>query len=469
MLSVGTSFGPEFGGCTTRDGFCGAGGGAAGAAAGGAAAGGAAGVAGFAVPGLGNGCGVCARTSNATTSGTIIAIIGACCDSSTRALAVAAAYIRMIELLRYAEQHASEIVQTLETLVRLESPSTDKAAVDRCGATLASILRAREAHVEFLKQTDRGDHVRAHIAGDGAPVLLLGHFDTVWPLGTLERMPFRREGDRLYGPGAFDMKAGIAIGIAAVAALRATRTRHPPVTMLWTTDEEIGSGTSRETIEAEARQARAVLVLEPALPGGALKTARKGVGQYDVVVHGISAHAGLDPGKGASAIHELAAQIAAIERLQDLERGVSVNAGLISGGTRPNVVAEEARATIDVRAITLADADRVDAELRGLRTTRRGTRLTIQGGFERPPLERTAAVVALFARATAVAKALGRELQEGSAGGGSDGNFTAALGVPTLDGLGAVGDGAHAAHEHVDASALPWRAALLAGLIAELE
>jgi glutamate carboxypeptidase len=300
-------------------------------------------------------------------------------------------------------------------------------------------------------------------------VLLLGHFDTVWPIGTLQRMPLRRHGDRLHGPGTFDMKAGIAIGIAAAIALRATPTPHPPITMLWTADEEVGSSTSRAVIEAEARQSRAVLVLEPALPGGALKTARKGCGEYEVIVHGVAAHAGLDPGKGASAIHELASLIASIERLQDLERGITVNAGVISGGTRPNVVAEEARATIDVRAKTMADAAAVDAQLRRLQPVRPGTRLTLQGGFERPPLERTDAVAALFMRAAAVAQAFGRDLREGSAGGGSDGNFTAALGVPTLDGLGAVGDGAHAAHEHVDASALPWRAALLAGLIAGLE
>jgi glutamate carboxypeptidase len=375
----------------------------------------------------------------------------------------------MIHLLSYCEQHAADIVQTLETLVRLESPSTDKAAVDRCGAALGEILCAAGAGVELLRQPDRGDHIRARFPGDGRPVLLLGHFDTVWPVGTLERMPVRRDGDRVHGPGTFDMKAGIAIGVAGVNALRATATPHPPVTMLWTTDEEIGSGTSRAFIEAEAREARAVLVLEPALPGGALKTARKGCGEYELVVHGIAAHAGLDPGKGASAIHELASLVASIERLQDLERGITVNAGVISGGTRPNVVAEEARATIDVRAKTMSDAAAVDGQLRRLQPARAGTRLTVQGGFERPPLERTDAVAALFAKAAAVAKAFGRELHEGSAGGGSDGNFTAALGVPTLDGLGAVGDGAHAAHEHVDASALPWRAALLAGLIAGLE
>jgi glutamate carboxypeptidase len=296
-------------------------------------------------------------------------------------------------------------------------------------------------------------------------VLLLGHFDTVWPIGTLERMPLRRDGPRLHGPGIFDMKAGIALGLAAVDALRAAGLPLPPVTMLWTTDEEIGSGTSRDIIEAEARQSAAVLVLEPALPGGALKTARKGCGEFELTVHGVAAHAGLDPGKGASAIHELAAQIAAIERIQDLPRGISVNVGLVSGGSRPNVVAEEARATIDVRAPTREAADAVESAFRALHPARAGTRLTIRGGFDRPPMERTEAVAELFARASTVAAALGRELGEGSAGGGSDGNFTAALGVPTLDGLGAVGDGAHAAHEHVDVTALPWRAALLAGLL----
>lgn len=375
----------------------------------------------------------------------------------------------MNELLGYCERHAADILQTIETLVRLESPSTDKTAVDRCGAALADILRNAGADVDLLRQDARGDHVRARFGGDGRPVLLLGHFDTVWPVGTLGRMPCRRDGDRLAGPGTFDMKAGIAIGIAAVRALRAVGAAAPPVSMLWTTDEEVGSGTSRAAIEAEARQARAVLVLEPSLPGGSLKTARKGCGQYEVIAHGVAAHAGLDPGKGASAIHELAAQIGAIERLQDLDRGITLNAGVVSGGTRPNVVAEEARATIDVRAPTIADAARVDAALRALHPARAGTRLTVQGGFERPPMERTAAVAALFQAAARVAGSFGRTLAEGSAGGGSDGNFTAALGVPTLDGLGALGDGAHAAHEHVDVPSLPWRAALVAGLISELK
>jgi len=383
----------------------------------------------------------------------------------------------MRELLNYCEEHLDETVAVIEALVRLESPSTDKAAVDRCGRELASRLRAIGATVETLPQPERGDHIRARVSGrspdpserrESKGVLILGHFDTVWPIGTLERMPLHRHGDRLHGPGTFDMKGGIAIALSALAALEATGTSHPPVTMLWTTDEEIGSGTSRAAIEAEARKMAAVLVLEPALPGGALKTARKGVGEFELTVHGVSAHAGLDPGKGASAIHELAAQIAVIERLQDLPRGISVNVGVISGGSRTNVVAEQARALIDARAPTLAAAAAVESAIRGLQPLRTGTRLTVRGGFERPPMERSPAVLELFARASEVASPLGRELREGSAGGGSDGNFTAALGVPTLDGLGPIGDGAHAAHEHVDVASLPWRAALLAGLLCRL-
>ena len=373
----------------------------------------------------------------------------------------------MKQLLQYCERHLHETLEAIEALVALESPSTDKAAVDRCGIEVARRLRALGAEVELVAQRERGDHIRARV-GSGRSVMLLGHFDTVWPVGTLERMPLTRDGDRLRGPGTFDMKAGIALAMAAIAALDATKTPRPPITMVWTTDEEIGSATSRALVERQARDALAVLVLEPALPGGALKTARKGCGEFHLTVHGIAAHAGLDPGKGASAIHELAAQIATIERLQDLARGISVNVGIVSGGSRANVVAEEARAVIDARSPTRAGADRVEAAIRGLHPTRPGTRLTVEGGFDRPPMERSPAIAGLFARASAVAAALGLELHEGSAGGGSDGNFTAALGVPTLDGLGAIGDGAHAAHEHVDIPSLAWRAALLAGILTSL-
>jgi glutamate carboxypeptidase len=375
----------------------------------------------------------------------------------------------MTALLAYCEQHLSDTVATIERLVGLESPSTDKAAVDRCGLELRGLLEAAGADVEVLRQQQRGDHLRARLGGSGRPVMILGHFDTVWPVGTLTRMPLRHDEGRLHGPGTFDMKAGIAIALTAVSALRAEAIVHPPITMLWTTDEEIGSETSRATIEAEARESAAVLVLEPALPGGALKTARKGCGEFELTVHGIAAHAGVDPGKGASAIHELATQIARIERIQDLTRGISVNVGIISGGSRPNVVAEEARATIDVRAPTREAAESVEAALRALQPARPGTRLTVKGGFERPPMERTSAGIALFSLASDVASSLGHELREGATGGGSDGNFTAALGVPTLDGLGAIGDGAHAAHEHVEVPALAWRAALVAGLLARLK
>jgi glutamate carboxypeptidase len=371
-------------------------------------------------------------------------------------------------LLETARQRREAVIDAIERLVRLESPSTDKAAVDRAGRELASMLRAAGADVESIANDERGDHVRARFDGDGAPVLVLGHFDTVWPVGTLARMPLVRDGDHLCGPGTFDMKAGIAIAIAAITILRDHRTARPAVTMMWTSDEEIGSATSRALIEAEARRSRAVLVLEPALPGGGLKTARKGCGQFELTVRGVAAHAGLDPGKGASAIHELAAQIGAIEQLQDLPRGVSVNVGVISGGSRANVVAEEARAIIDVRAPTRDSAARVESALRALQPARAGTHLILDGGFERPPMERTEGVARLFAVAAEVAHALGEDVSEGSAGGGSDGNFTAALGVPTLDGLGAVGDGAHAAHERIDLAALPFRVALVAGILARL-
>jgi glutamate carboxypeptidase len=291
----------------------------------------------------------------------------------------------------------------------------------------------------------------------------------VWPIGQLARMPLREEAGRLHGPGVLDMKAGLALGVLATRALFDLA---PPegvrVTMVWTTDEETGSDTSRALIEAEARVSEAVLVLEPALASGALKTARKGIAQYELTVHGVSAHAGVDPRKGVNAIRELALQVLALDAIRDLDRGISVNVGVVSGGTRSNVVPDFATASVDVRAKTLADAAALDATMRGLQPQTQGASVEITGGFNRPPMERSAGVIRLFEIARACAAEIDITLQEGATGGGSDGNFTAALGVPTLDGLGAVGDGAHALHEHVDLALLPGRAAIIAGLLYRL-
>jgi glutamate carboxypeptidase len=280
-------------------------------------------------------------------------------------------------------------------------------------------------------------------------------------------MPVRELAGRLHGPGIFDMKSGIAVAMLAMRALEALEMRPPhEVAMLWTTDEEVGSVTSRTLIEEDARRSAAVLVLEPSLPDGAAKTSRKGVGEFEILVHGVAAHAGLDPEKGASAVHELARIILALETLQDPSAGITVNVGTITGGIRPNVVADRASARVDVRVATMIDAARLEAAIRGLRPLHPRVRVEITGGVDRPPLERSAAVVRLYQRASAIAEMLGRPLPEGAAGGGSDGNFTGALGVPTLDGLGPRGDGAHALHEHVLVEDLPWRAAFVACLIA---
>ena len=373
------------------------------------------------------------------------------------------------DLLTWCRDEERWLRDTIETLVRLESPSTDKAAVDRCGREIAARLEAIGGRVERFAQAERGDHLRAEFGSGRRQVMLLGHFDTVWPLGQLERMPLREDDGRLHGPGIFDMKSGLSIGMLAVRAVLMHRpTTAPRIVMIWNTDEEIGSATSRPIIEAEARKSDAVLVLEPSLPGGAAKTSRKGCGDFRLTVHGISAHAGIDPGKGASAIHELALQIAEITQLQDLSRGISVNVGVISGGSRTNVVAERAEASVDVRVPTMADAAQVELAFRALKPRLSGTQLEIHGGVERPPLERSAHVVRLYEQARAVAATLGRELGEGGTGGGSDGNFTAALGVPTLDGLGPRGDGAHALHEHVEVEDLTWRAAFIGALLGHL-
>jgi glutamate carboxypeptidase len=361
------------------------------------------------------------------------------------------------------------LLEFIEGLVAIESPSDDPAAVNRCGAELASRLEGIGGHITRVPSASAGDHLRASFGSGSRQVLLLGHFDTVWPVGQLARMPLKRDGGRLHGPGVFDMKAGIGLATLATRAVIACGALEGmQVVMLWTTDEEVGSATSRALIEAEASKSDAVLVFEPSLPGGALKTSRKGVGRFELVARGVAAHAGLDPGKGVSAVRELARQILAIDDLQDPANGVTLTVGVISGGTRANVVPAEARAAVDARAVTRADADRIQRAMHALQPWTPGATLAISGGFDRPPLERSAAVERLFNQAKAVAADLGIVLEEGSAGGGSDGNFTAALGVPTLDGFGAIGDGAHAIHEHVDIDALVPRAATIAGVLDRL-
>jgi glutamate carboxypeptidase len=369
-------------------------------------------------------------------------------------------------LVSACEAERASLVQLTRDLVACESPSTDRDALERCAELLSERLAAARASVERVASANL-PHLVAEWPGSGPAVLLVGHFDTVWPVGQLARMPLEERDGKLFGPGVLDMKAGLAIGITAARVIASVCGEHsrPRIRLIATSDEEIGSATSRAAIERLARESVAVLVLEPALPGGAVKTARKGVGEFEIVAHGISAHAGANPASGASAVHELARQIAAVTALNDAATGVTANVGVIDGGTRSNVVAERARALVDVRITRMADAARVERALAGLRPADARVRLEVTGGINRPPMERTVGVAGLYAMARVVSRAMGRELAEGATGGASDGNFTAALGVPTLDGLGALGDGPHALHEHVIVNELAPRAALVAGLI----
>jgi glutamate carboxypeptidase len=367
------------------------------------------------------------------------------------------------------EQRLDAIVATIRELVEIESPSDNKAAVDRLGEIVAQKFSAIGGTARFHKAENFGNHLQVDFAGrdGGKPILLLGHYDTVYPLGTLAAMPCRSEGGKLTGPGVLDMKSGISLMIAAVAGLKEWHGELPrPVSVLLVSDEEVGSDSSRTVTEALAKTSRAVLVLEPSYGmQGAVKTARKGVAEYQVKVTGKASHAGLDFEKGVNAIVELARQIEKVSGFTDLKKGLTVNVGLVSGGTRTNVVPSEASATVDVRIARMKDAAGIEKKMHGLRPFNRKCRVEVGGGVNRPPMERTIGVAALYEKAVEIAKGLGWELDEAAVGGGSDGNFTAGLGIPTLDGLGGVGDGAHATHEHILISELPRRAALVAGLI----
>jgi glutamate carboxypeptidase len=380
----------------------------------------------------------------------------------------------MQELREDLRQREREIVRLLGQFVRCESPSHDKPSVDHMARMIAREWRRRGAKVSILPQKARGNHVRAELwLGDGRPggqILVLGHLDTVYPLGTLERIPFRISAGRAWGPGTFDMKAGLVLALAAVDALQSLSLRPAKrLVFFWNSDEEIDSESSRQLIEREAKRSDAVLVLEPAFgPKGDLKTARKGVGTAEITVTGRSAHTGLDPQAGINAVHELALQTIRLMKMNDPRRGITVQVTVVAGGTVSNVVPDAARAQMDLRVKTMADIAPLERNLRRLRPILPGAQIEISGGINRPPLERASGVVDLFRRARSLMSEMGVPLGESFAGGGSDGNFTAALGIPTLDGLGAVGDGAHSPREHVVIRSLPERATLLAGLLRTL-
>ncbi|MBY0507060.1 MAG: M20 family metallopeptidase [Bryobacteraceae bacterium] len=379
----------------------------------------------------------------------------------------------MDPILAHVQAQQPQLVQFLRQLVECESPSDDAAAVNRCADLFADSV-GDIAKVSSVKGGKYGRHLICDFALPGKRkeglVLGLGHTDTVYPLGILRTMPWREAEGRYWGPGVLDMKAGVAFFVFAMRALRALDIPvRRKVKLLLVSEEEVGSPVSRPLTEKTATGATAVLVLEPGTGlSGKLKTARKGIGGYRVTVTGHAAHAGVDFTQGASAIVELAHQIERIASFTDLAKGTTVNPGTISGGTRSNVIAAEAMTAVDFRIAKLSHFSSLDRRFRALKATNPRCTVTVTGGLNRPPMERTRAIAALFALARKLALELGVEMQESATGGGSDGNFTAALGVPTLDGLGAVGEGAHAPHESILIDRIADRTALLAKLTAAL-
>jgi glutamate carboxypeptidase len=373
----------------------------------------------------------------------------------------------MEEIVRRVAASEGRLKGRLRELVEVESPSEDKAAVDRAGDLVTRWAEELGGKVKRHKQKAFGDVLELRFGparSKRGRVLLLGHLDTVWPKGTLKKMPWREVDGTLQGPGVLDMKAGVVMALEAVAVLQELELERP-MTLLLVSEEEVGSPVSRAITERLAGECAAVFVLEPA-QGLAYKTARKGVGQFKLRVEGVASHAGVDFGSGHSAVLEMARLVETVSGFTDLSKGMTVNVGVIAGGTRSNVVAAECVAEVDVRIARASDAAKVEKMFRQLKTMDEGCRLTVSGGINRPPMERKAGTIALFWLAKKLAGEMGLELDEASTGGGSDGNFTAAMGVATLDGMGAVGAGAHAAHEHVVVKHLVERTALLAGVIA---
>ncbi len=379
----------------------------------------------------------------------------------------------MTDLHSHFSTQESDLLARLQELVAIESPSEDKAAVDRMAERVAELITAAGGRTQRLTRQQVGDHVLG-LWGPDTPevsqILLLSHMDTVWPLGTLAAQPPRLDGDRYYGPGAYDMKAGIVIALAAIQGLQSLHPARPferRIALLCTSDEEIGSHHSRAVIEELAARSELVLCLEPALPGRVMKTARKGVGSFTIRAKGKAAHAGSDHHKGVNAIQEMAIQIQVLQALTDYNTGTTVNVGQISGGTASNVVPAECIVEVDFRVSQKAQAERLMAAVQNLQPALVGAELEISGEFNRPPMERDARMIAAFEKVKAIAARQGLEQRDASTGGASDANFTAALGVPTLDGLGADGDGGHAMHEHVLVSSLPLQATVLAAILRE--
>lgn len=358
----------------------------------------------------------------------------------------------------------------LQRLVELESPSSDKAAVDRLIDHLQGEIESRGGAVDRRKQPEFGDVLVSRFgSGDGKPLLVMTHVDTVWPAGTTKRLPWRIEGNHAFGPGIFDMKASAAMMLTALDIISEQGLETRPITWIINTDEEVGSPVSRPMLEELARESELVLCLEPPVPpDGALKTERKGVGMFSMTIEGRASHAGADHEAGISAVEELARQIQWLHSLTDYERGTTVNVGVISGGTKRNVVAARAEALIDLRVTSLAEADRLVPMILNAQSQVAGTTVKVEGELNRPPMERTDAIAAAFQRAREIGATIGLDLQEASTGGWSDGNFTAAIGVPTLDGLGCNGHGGHADDEHIEVDKIDERAALIAALLAKL-
>jgi glutamate carboxypeptidase len=356
-------------------------------------------------------------------------------------------------------------LETLREIIERESPSADKAACDALAQYLRDRLAAVGAQVQLHPNDAAGEHVEARFGeSDRRPALILCHYDTVWPRGTTAKRPFRVEDGRAYGPGIFDMKTSLVLVEMVLRRLRERPTPRP-ITILMTSDEEIGSRSSRALIEQRAREAAYVLVLEPPLAPGVIKMRRKGTGGFRVEIIGRAAHAGLEPEKGISALVELAHQILRVSALTDLTKGTTVTVGLARGGTAANVVPGSAEAQIDVRIWTQPEAERVSQAILSSESVLAGTQIRVTGGLNRPPMELSPQQEQLFESARVIAASRGFDLKHGSAGGGSDGNFTTALGVPTLDGLGCPGDGAHAEHEHIIVDRLVPQAELLEALV----